>query len=124
MTITDSILDTVKPMLGILVTDSGFDVDVITNINSALMNLNQFGITATPFQIEDNTATWADLTDDMSLYNLLKNYVFLFVKLAFDPPSSSFVLDSYSKQLDEQAWRLTAQVEVVNYVPPPPTSEE
>jgi len=111
----DSILTSVKKMLGISAEDSTFDIDIILHINSALMVLSQLGVgPTTGFFISDNTKTWVDLIGDRVDLEAIKSYIYLKVRLLFDPPSSSFVLDSIQKQITEFEWRLNIQVEGVN----------
>lgn len=112
----DSILNTIKQMLGISVMDTAFDVDIITHINSAFMYLQQLGVgTGTVYSIDDNTAKWSDFLTDVSSLSAVKTYIFLKVKLVFDPPVSSFVLESTNRHITELEWRLNLQAD-----PPPP----
>lgn len=114
---TESILNTIKPMLGIPTTDTAFDTDLIVNINSVFMVLNQLGVgTETVFSIEDDTAIWTDFLADSILYPAVKSYLYLKVKLLFDPPGTSFLLDAMEKQIMEYEWRLNVQVPI----PPEP----
>ncbi len=113
----DSILDTIKKMLGIPATDTAFDTDIITNINSVFMILNQLGVGPDiVFEITDSSAVWSDFTTDILLYSAVKTYIYLKVKLVFDPAGTSFVLDAMQKQILELEWRLSVQVPI----PPDP----
>lgn len=109
---TDSILDTIKQMLGIPSTDTAFDTDIIVQINSVFMTLNQLGVGPdTVYSIDNSTALWADfLGDNLSMYSSIKAYMYQKVRLAFDPPSASFVLDAIRNQIQELEWRLSVQV--------------
>lgn len=103
----DSILTSIKKLLGIASDYTHFDTDIIIQINSALSALTQLGVGPLEgFEITDASSTWGDFMDDPRL-NLAKTYVYLRVRLAFDPPTSSALLESYNRQLDELAWRLT-----------------
>ena len=103
----DSILTSIKKLLGISSDYTHFDGDIILQINSALSALTQLGVGPTEgFEITDATSTWSEFFDDPRL-NLAKTYVQIKVKLAFDPPTSSALIESYNRQLDELAWRLT-----------------
>jgi hypothetical protein len=114
---TESILNTIKQMLGIAVGDTAFDTDVIVNINSAFMVLNQLGVgTETIFSISDNNTEWVSFLSDPTLYSAVKTYIYLKVKMAFDPPSTSFILSAYSDMIRELEWRLNVQVPI----PPDP----
>lgn len=107
----DSILITIKKMLGIDASYTAFDTDIIVAINSALMVLGQLGVCDAGFMITDVYKTWADMLKDSSLLESAKLYMYLKVKVAFDPPSSSFVLASFENQIKEMEWRLNVQAE-------------
>lgn len=101
----DSILDSIKKNLGIPYGVDAFDMDIILHINSALAELHQLGVGPNEcFVIEDNGATWSDFTDDPRL-NMVKTYMYLEVRLAFDPPTAS-VLSAMERKRDEYEWRL------------------
>jgi len=108
---TDSILDTIKEMLGIPTTDTAFDQDILVHINSAFMTLNQLGIGPdTVFPVPDNAALWSQFLVDPTLYPQMKSYVYLFVREIFDPPTSGAVIASMQKARQELEWRLSVQV--------------
>jgi hypothetical protein len=110
---TDSILNTIKQMLGLLSDDTAFDTDIIVNINSVFMTLHQLGVgTATVFSISDATALWATFLTDPEMYSAVKTYMFLKVRLLFDPPSSSYHLSAIERQIAEFEWRLVVQVPI------------
>lgn len=114
---TESILNTIKQMLGIPTTDTAFDTDIIININSAFMVLNQLGVGPdTVYSISNSTPVWSDFLTEVSMYSAVKTYIYLKVKLTFDPPGTSFLLDAIKNQILEYEWRLTAQVPI----PPDP----
>lgn len=117
----DSILNTIKQMLGIATDDTSFDVDIVTNINSCFMVLNQLGIgPETVFSITDNSTEWTAFITDPVVYNSVKTYIYLKVRLLFDPPSSSFVLNAIQSDIQQYEWRLAAQVPI----PPDPVIPE
>lgn len=108
----DSILNTIKKMLGIEADYDAFDVDIITNINSVFMALNSLGVgPKAGFEITGADETWQQFTGDTKKLNAVQSYIYLRVKLLFDPPSSSFVLESMKQQADEFGWRLHIQSE-------------
>jgi hypothetical protein len=110
----DSILVSIKKMLGIGEEDTNFDQDIMININTVIMFLNQLGIgPKNGFSITGSTETWSDLLGDRSDLYAVKTYVYLKVRLLFDPPSSSFVLDSIDRQINQLEWRLNVQAETV-----------
>lgn len=107
-----SILNSVKKKIGGSETyDIAFDHDIIVSINSAFATLHQLGIDGKDgkqIRIEDDKTTWDDVIDTTN-YEWLKDYVYLHVRLVFDPPTSSFVLDSMKSQLDEMTWRIEVE---------------
>ena len=106
----DSIFDTIKKMLGVDVEDTGFDMDIIVHINSVLMTLSQLGVAPEEgFSITDNSSTWSDLLVDSTKLEATKSYMYLKVKMLFDPPSTSFVLESMNRSITEWEWRLAVQ---------------
>ena len=103
----DSILTSIKKLLGISADYTHFDADLIIQINSAFSALTQLGVGPIEgFEIQDASSTWSEFIDDPRL-NFAKTYVQIRVKLAFDPPTSSALIESYNRQLDELTWRLT-----------------
>lgn len=104
---SDSILRTVKKLVGIDESYDAFDLDIITHINSALSTLNQLGIGPEEgFMIDDDTATWDQLLGDDNRLNSVKSLIGLKVRVVFDPPATSFTLDAFNKQIEELQWRL------------------
>ncbi len=106
----DSILTSVKKSLGITEEYEHFDADILMHINTALMTLTQIGVgPSSGFTISDKSASWADfLGDDESQLSGVRTYVFLRVKLVFDPPTSPSAIESLTKQATELEWRLNA----------------
>lgn len=110
--ITDSILTSIKKMLGITEEYEHFDADLIMHINSVFSILTQLGVGPSKgFTIEDESANWEDFISDEAKLTLVKSYMLLKVKLLFDPPLSSAVLDCYKKQIEEYEWRLNVAAE-------------
>lgn len=115
-----SILKSTKKILGIEATYTAFDLDVITHINSAFSTLTQLGIgPINGFMIEDDTATWGDFlgTSDLQLNNV-KTYVYLKVRLVFDPPQTSFHLQAIKEQIQELEWRINVHREETAWTDP------
>ena len=106
--ITDSILTSIKKMLGITEECTDFDADLIIHINSVLMILTQIGVGPSEgFFIEDKEDFWDDfLEDDIEKLEAVKTFVYLKVRLIFDPPSSSAVAESFNRTISELEWRL------------------
>lgn len=113
----DSILKTVKKILGLTPEYTAFDLDVITHINTAFSTLYQLGVGPEGgFAIEDDTATWSQYIDgDISIVNACKTYVYLRTRLLFDPPPTSFALASMKEQLTEYEWRISVLRETANW---------
>ena len=103
----ESILTSVKKMLGITENYTHFDEDIIMHINSVFMILRQMGVGPEKgFRIEDDLATWQDFTSDNLMLESVKSYMYLKVKLLFDPSASSAVTDSMNRLISELEWRL------------------
>lgn len=120
-----SILTNTKKILGIAADDTSFDTDVVLHINSAFSILAQLGIgPAAGFTIEDDEALWEDfvVTTEHTL-DLIKIYIFLRVRLAFDPPQTSFLLAALERQLQEHEWRLSVLREGADWSLPEPVSD-
>lgn len=116
---SESILDSIKKLIGIEDTETYFDSDIVTGVNSAFSSLNQIGIGPDDgFSISDSTKVWNDYLTDVRTLELVKSYVHLKTKLLFDPPSSSSIVDIINKEISEFEWRLnvikTTKQEVQN----------
>lgn len=109
----ESILTSIKKTLGIDEEYEHFDVDILMHINSVLVAINQLGIgPSTGFIVLDKTQTWAELLGDgYSELQSIQSYMYLKVRLLFDPPSNSFIVESMNRQIGELEWRLNVQVE-------------
>lgn len=107
----ESILTSIKKLLGIESAYTHFDNDLILHINSVFMILNQLGVGPDNcFSITGPSETWNDFMGNDNL-DLVKSYMFLKVKLLFDPPLGGTVMDSYNKQIAEYEWRLNVAVD-------------
>ena len=108
----ESILTSIKKLLGITEEYDQFDPDIIMHINSVFMILTQLGVGPSEgFSIEDDTAVWTDFIQDVKKLESVKTYIYLKVKLAFDPPLSSAVIESMNRLIDELEWRLNVAAE-------------
>lgn len=116
MATVDSILDSTKKTLGIEPDYDVFDPDLILHINSVFATLEQLGIGPEEgFEIEDADATWDEFLGGDKRLNAVRTYLYLRVKLLFDPPSTSFTLNAMQEQVREHEWRLNAYREGRQY---------
>lgn len=103
----DSILTSVKKTLGLAESYDVFDLDVIMHINTVFSTLNQLGIGPSGgFQIMDAVPTWDTFLRGNPNLNSVKSYIFLRVRLLFDPPATSFAIAAMQDQIRELEWRL------------------
>lgn len=107
-----SILTSIKKLLGIAEDYEHFDSDIIMHINSVFMILNQLGVGPSEvFAIENKDAVWTDFISDITKVEAVKSYIYLKVKLLFDPPLSSAVMESIKQMISELEWRLNVAAE-------------
>lgn len=111
----ESILESIKKLLG---PDSSYDIfddDIILHINTALADLTQLGVGPKEgFEISDASTTWTDFIKShvhMKILSSIKTYVYLSVKLVFDPPTSASVIASFEKRLEKLEWRINHAAE-------------
>lgn len=107
--ISDSVLSSVKKCIGILEEDNSFDVDIMMHINAAFSTLYQLGVVKDPVTITSKDDTYTDIFSDVSedITNQVKMYLVYKTKYGFDSAtSSSMVMDSLTKMIDEAEWRL------------------
>lgn len=109
----ESILTSIKKLLGIAKDYTHFDMDIIIHINSALAILTQLGVGPSEgFSIENDFATWNDfVSSDDKRFLMIKTYVYMKVKLVFDPPTNSSHLQAMKDAVDEYEWRLNVAAE-------------
>lgn len=104
----ESILTSIKKLLGIEEEYEHFDADIIIHINSAFSILNQIGVgPVNGFSIIDKSSTWDQYSLDAASIELVKQFVYLKVKLIFDPPLSSSVMEAIKQTVSELEWRLS-----------------
>lgn len=105
----ESILTTVKKILGLSEDYTAFDTDIVTAINTAFFALWQLGVgndTSQPFKIEDKTAVWSDFIDSGKM-EMCKSYICLRARILFDPPTSPTLMDALNAQCREYEFRMT-----------------
>lgn len=113
----DSILTSIKKLLGIDEECDDFDTDIITHINSMFLILYQIGVSSKKgFFISDKYTAWKDYIsiDDATKYQAIKTYIYLKVKLLFDPPLSSSAVEAIKCSISELEWRLNILAESEN----------
>lgn len=107
----DSILDSIKKLSGVTEWDNVFDSDLIMYINSCFLTLYQLGVeSAGSFFISDSSSKWTDLMSESVLLNAIKSWMYLKVRIQFDPPSGT-TLDSFKEMADEYEWRIKEFIE-------------
>lgn len=108
----ESILTSVKKLLGITEEYEHFDADIIMHINSVFMILTQIGVGPSEgFFIMDKMTTWDEFIPSGKSLESVKSYMYMKVKLLFDPPQSSAVMESMKNMISEFEWRLNIEVD-------------
>ena len=104
--VNESILNSIKKLLGIAPDYTQFDADLIMHINSVFMVLNQLGVgPPSPFSIQSSTNLWSEFMANEGTSELVKSYMFLKVKLLFDPPQNGTLVQAMKDQIAEFEWR-------------------
>ncbi len=102
----DSILNSIKHMLGITPDETTFDSDIIANINAAFATLNQLGVgLQIGYQIQNENNVWSEFYTDSRL-NAVRTYIYLRTKMVFDPPMTGFTTAAMERQILELEYRL------------------
>lgn len=114
----DSVLDTIKGAIGISTEVADFDIPLILEINTALATLHQLGFGEEAFVITDDGDEWDDVLGDGTNLEDIKSYIWYSVRLSFDPPQNSFLVDAIQKRIEELAWRIKVKLD------PAPEEEE
>lgn len=106
----ESILHTIKKMMGIPPQDEAFDAELLVFINSAISTLHQIGVgPAESVVVVDKETEWTALVADEIILSMAQSYIYLSVRLVFDPPGTSFIIEALKEQMKELAWRLEIQ---------------
>lgn len=107
-----SILISIKKLLNIDDDDMAFDTDITILINNEFMTLQQLGIGPEEgFSINEGETTWSDFSTDTTLLETVKAFIYMKVRMIFDPPASSVVADAFNSRIHELEWRLNVQAE-------------
>ena len=108
----ESILTSVKKLLGITEEYNHFDADIIMHINTVFMVLMQLGVgPANGFSISDASSTWGDFLQSSKQLEAVRSYVYLRVKMMFDPPQAGAVIQSTERLISELEFRLNVEVD-------------
>ena len=112
----EKILSSIKKLLGLNDGVTVFDTDIVIHINTVFANLTQMGVGPQNnegknigFKISTGNEVWGDFTSNNILIENVKTYVYIKVKMVFDPPTSSALIDAYNAQAKELEWRLYTQ---------------
>lgn len=112
----DSIFKSIKGLLNLDSDYDVFDSDILIFINSAIATLTQLGVGPSEgFRITGDVETWQDFLGDAQDLDSVKNYIYMKVRIAFDPPSTSFLLSAYQDACKEYEWRLNVAVDPGKY---------
>lgn len=109
----ESILDSIKKIIGVGTEDDAFDEELLILINAVFMTLQQIGVGPqdTLFNIEDNSSTWSDYLTNPTELPMVKTYIAIRVRLIFDPPQSSSLDQALRQEIAEYEWRLNVKVD-------------
>ena len=108
----ESILTSIKKLLGMTAEYTYFDTDIIIHINTVFMTLNQLGVGPSEgFKIKDEKDVWNTFIKEDDKLEAVKTYIYLKVKLVFDPPLNGAVMEAMKQMINELEWRLNIQSE-------------
>ena len=104
----ESILVSIKKLIGLAPEDTSFDIDLITHINSAIDVLLEV---ADGFYLDDEDKTWDDMLPSSAKLQLVKSYLYLKVKKWFDPPQNGTTMQALDSSIAELEWRINVTVD-------------
>lgn len=114
MELDQSILETIKKLLGLTNMITAFDEEITSHINSVFTTLNQLGVGPDEgYMINGYEQTWRDYVDNIQLATMVREFIYLKVRMIFDPPASSVVSDAYNQRTAEIEWRMNIQAEKI-----------
>lgn len=110
--LSESILNSMKQTLwpGEIMDDENnpFDAELILHINAIFTDISRLGIgSETPFHITGATETWSDFYNRIDMCNNVKEYMHLRLRMVFDPPANSFIVNSFEEMIKKLEWHLT-----------------
>lgn len=106
----DEILSSIKKLIGFDDEYDAFDLDLLTHINSAFFTLHQLGVGKTGFVANENSK-WNEFYDEGANLQAIRTYIYYKVRLAFDPPQSSYGIQAFERYCEQLEWRLNVEVE-------------
>lgn len=106
ISVNESILNSIKKLLNISKDDTSFDTDIIIHINSVITSLLQIGIGKENFRVVDKDTKWTDYISKDENIDYIKTYIYLKVKMIFDPPANGSIMQSFNETIKELEWRL------------------
>lgn len=108
----ESILETLRSLLGPSEDYEAFDTDIIVHANSAFARLCELGVgPSEPFHIEDDSATWQDFSTENPSWQVMR-FVYMYVKKIFDPPANATIMQAIDHELDKLEWTMCSDAEV------------
>lgn len=112
----ENILESIKDLLGINEEDKAFDNDVLVNINAAFSTLYQVGVGSEDhYVVLNGTETWNEVIEEEDLIDFIKLYIYMKVKIIFDPPTNASVLQAFTEQMKELEYRILLQADPTDY---------
>lgn len=115
---SDSILGTIKTMLNVEPSDTAFDIDIIMHINTAIGIILEAGV-GNNVRVTDLSTSWSEFVDiNNVIFDKVVSYIYLKVKMLFDPPASGTISAAFEKTLDELLWRIChdGEMEALNII--------
>ena len=111
----NSVLNTIKKLLGLDADDDSFDSDICIGINSAILTLSQLGLEGTEgFIVTSDEQEWSDYLKDNKLLPMVQQYIHLKTKMSFDPLQNSVVCENLKQIITELEWRIRMVSETNN----------
>ncbi len=107
----ESIFESIKALLGPDASYEVFDQDILIHINTAVSTLTQLGVGPSSGLTVDGNTKWSQLIGDVNMLNMARSYIYMKVRIAFDPPANSSTLKAYQDACAEYEWRMNVTVD-------------